>query len=56
MKQNTFVVLAVFCFAFLTYVFSGGLALQFWQSIIGFFVCFLFWLMILAPALKINKK
>lgn len=56
MKQNTFVVIAVLCFAFLTHVFSGGMALSFWQSVIGFFVCVAFWLMMLAPALKIKEK
>lgn len=56
MKQNIFVVTAVLCFAFLTHVFSGGMALSFWQSVIGFFVCVAFWLMMLAPALKINEK
>lgn len=56
MKQNTFVVIAVLCFAFLTHVFSGGMALSFWQSVIGFFVCVAFWLMILAPAFKIEDN
>lgn len=56
MKQNTFVVIAVLCFAFLTHVFAGGTSLPFWQSVIGFIVCFAFWLMMLAPALNIKEK
>ncbi len=56
MKQNTFVVIAILCFTFLTYVFSGGLSLPFWQGVVGYLVCAIFWLMLLAPALKINEK
>lgn len=56
MKQNTFVLIAVFCFAFLTHVFSGGMALTFWQSLIGFLVCVVFWLMMLAPAFKVKNN
>lgn len=56
MKQNTFVTVAVLCFAFLTHVFSGGMALTFWQSVLGYFICVVFWFMMLAPLLKINEK
>lgn len=54
MKQNTFVVIAVLCFAFLTHVFAGGVGLPFWQSVVGFFICVAFWLMMLAPAFRIK--
>ena len=54
MKQNMFVIIAVLFFAFLTYVFSGGMALTFWQGFVGYLVCTIFWLCMLAPALKIN--
>jgi hypothetical protein len=56
MKQNTFVIIAVLCFAFLTHVFSGGMALTFWQSVVGYLVCFVFWLLMLAPAFKIEDN
>lgn len=56
MKQNTFVVVAVLCFAFLTHVFSGGMALTFWQGVAGYLVCVIFWICMLAPAIKINEK
>jgi hypothetical protein len=56
MKQNLFVFLMACGFAFLTHVFCGGTSLSFWQQVVGFSVCLVFWLMMLAPAFKIKEK
>jgi hypothetical protein len=44
-------------FAYLTHALCGGITLSFWQQVVGFSVCLVFWLLFFAPAfiLKDNK-
>jgi hypothetical protein len=57
MKQNVFVFLMACGFAYLTHALCGGITLSFWQQVVGFSVCLVFWLLFFAPAfiLKDNK-
>jgi hypothetical protein len=57
MKHNLFVFLVACGFAYLTHAFCGGISLSFWQQVVGFSVCLVFWLLFFAPAfiLKDNK-
>jgi hypothetical protein len=55
MKHNLFVFLVVCGFAYLTHAFCGGTSLSFWQQVVGFSVCLVFWLLFFAPAFDIKK-
>ena len=56
MKHNVFIFLVACGFAYLTHVVCRGLILSFWQQVVGFSVCLVFWLLFFAPAFKINEK